>query len=290
MRLRKILVPTDFSETAERATGQAIELAKMHGSRIELFHVVEPYGTPPPNMMAVVREYIDALEDEAESSLASRVELMRADGIDAHSSKARHVAPIEAIAEKVEVAEPDLVVMGTHGRRGFQHLILGSVAEKVLRTVPVNVLTMSLHASVVKKDRVYRCIVVPVDFSDCSKRALEAVYAMLGDGGSLHVIHVVDNPAYPTFYPGPVVTPVSGDPDLEAKIREHLDAWLDGRAAELVIRDGEPCHEILELGSEVKPDLLVMGTHGLRGLSHVLLGSVTEKVVRRAPAQVLTVH
>jgi len=290
MRLKKILVPTDFSETAEHATAQAMELAAMHGSRIELFNVVEPYGAPPPNMMAVVREYMDSLEKEAEHSLASRVELMRSDGIDAHYSKSHHVSPIEAITDKAESLEPDLIVMGTHGRRGFQHLILGSVAEKVLRTVPTSVLTMSVNASLVKRDQGFAKIVVPVDFSESSKRALEAAYSLRAEGGTIHVIHVIDNPVYPTFYPGPVVPPVSGDPELESKIREHLGAWLDSRPAELVIRDGDPSHEILEFGSEVKPNLLVMGTRGLTGLSHVLLGSVTEKIVRRAPVPVLTVH
>jgi nucleotide-binding universal stress UspA family protein len=290
MQLKNILVPTDFSETAEHATGQAIELAAMHGARLELFHVVEPYGTPPPNMMEVVREYMEKLEREAESSLASRVELMREDDIDAHYSKVHHVAPIEAIADKVESLEPDLVVMGTHGHRGFQRLVLGSVAEKVLRTVPVSVLTMNVKASLVKRGTGFKQLVVPVDFSEFSKRALEAAFALVAEGGAVHVVHVVDTPIYPTFYPGPVVPPVGADPDLANNVREHLGRWLEGREAELSIRGGDPALEILDACGEAKPDLLVMGTRGLRGVSHVLLGSVTEKVVRRAEVPVLTVH
>ena len=130
MRLKKILVPTDFSETADHATAQAVELAAKHGSRLELLHIVEPYGEPPPNMMAVVRDYMEKLEHDAEQKLASKAEAIRADGIDVRYSTSHHVSPFEAIADKVEGMEPDLVVMGTHGRRGFKRFILGSVGQR----------------------------------------------------------------------------------------------------------------------------------------------------------------
>lgn len=290
MRLAKILVPTDFSETADHATAQAVELAVKHRARLELFHVVEPYGEPPPNMMAVVRDYIEKAERDAEQTLAAKAEAVRADGIDVRYSTSHHVAPFEAITDKIEGMEADLVVMGTHGRRGFERFVLGSVAEKILRGASVDVLTLSLKAPLVKRDPGFTRILVPVDFSEFSKRALETAFSLLADNGALHVVHVVDSPIYPTFYPGPVALPVQVDPELPTKIREHLDRWLTGRKAELTIRDGDAFHEILELGEEIKADLVVMGTRGLRGLSHALLGSVTEKVVRRATVPVLTVH
>ena len=290
MRLDKVLVPTDFSETAEHATAQAIELAARHGSRLELFHVVEPYGEPPPNMMAVVRDYLDKLERDAEETLASKAEAIRADDIDVGYSKSHHVAPFEAIADKAEGMTPDLIVMGTHGRRGFQRLILGSVAEKVLRSIPINVLTLSLESLVVKRDRGFTRILVPVDFSEFSRRALEAAYSLLGDGGELRVVHVVDRPIYPTFYPGPALPAERVDPTLTGKVREQLDTWLDRRTAKLTVRDGDAFHEILDVIGEIEPELIVMGTRGLRGLEHFLLGSVTEKLVRHAQVPVLTVH
>ena len=159
-----------------------------------------------------------------------------------------------------------------------------------MRSVPVNVLTLSVEAPLVKRERGFTRILVPVDFSDFSKRALNAALSLLADDGALHLVHVVASPVYPTFYPGPVAAPVHADPALTAKVREHLDRWLDGRNAELTVRDGDPSYEILDVGGDVKPELVVMGTRGLSGLSHVLLGSVTENVVRRAPVPVLTVH
>jgi nucleotide-binding universal stress UspA family protein len=290
MELNKILVPTDFSESADHATDQAVELAAKSGAGLELFSVVEPYGEPPANVMAVVRDYIDTLERDAMGRLAARAESLGEDDIDVHYSTSHHVTPFEAIADKVEGMKPDLVVMGTHGRRGFERLILGSVTEKVLRSVPVNVLTLSLDAAIVKRDQGFSRIMVPVDFSDFSKRAIDLAFSLVNGDGAVHAVHVVDTPIYPTFYPGPVALPTQTDPELTTKIRAHFASWLSGRDAELTIRDGDASHEILGVGDEIKPDLIVMGTRGLRGLSHVVLGSVTEKVVRQARVPVLAVH
>ncbi len=289
MRLDKILVPTDFSNSADHATAQAVELAAQHRSLLELFHVVEPYGELPPNMMAVVRDYIEKAEHDAEATLAAKSEAIGTD-IDVRYSTSHQVSPFEAISQKVESMEPDLVVMGTHGRRGYERFVLGSVAEKILRAAPVDVLTLSLEAPLVKRDRGFTRVLVPVDFSEFSQRALDTAFSLLSEDGSLHVVHVVASPIYPTFYPGPVALPVQVDPELPDKIRAHLDRWLAGRKAELTIRDGDAFHEILALGEEIEADLVVMGTRGLRGLTHALLGRVTEKVVRRATIPVLTVH
>lgn len=290
MHLETIAVPTDFSETADHATKQAVELAERHGARIELIHVVEPYGAPPPNMMAVVRDYLAELESEAQKTLVAKADAIREQGIEVRHWRPHHVAPIEGIADKIECLGPDLVVIGTHGRRGFQRFILGSVAERLLRSVAVNVLTLSKDAPLVKRDEGARRILVPIDFSEASKRALGAAFSLLADDGDVHVVHVVDSPIYPTFYPGPLAGAVRVDTRLSETVREHVATWLDGRSAEVVLREGDPSHEILETSAELKPDLVVMGTRGLRGLSHVLLGSVAERVVRRAPMPILTVH
>jgi len=240
--------------------------------------------------MAIVRDYMETLEQDAEEALASKAEAIRTEGVDVGYSKVHHVTPFEAIQEKVDVMKPQLVVMGTHGRRGFQRLILGSVAEKILRSVEVDVLTLSLESPVVKRDPGPTRILVPVDFSEHSKRAIEVAFSLLAGDGAMHVVHIVDTPIYPTFYPGPVAPPVQIDSNLTREVREHLDEWLSGREAELSLRDGDPFHGILDACGEIEPQLIVMGTRGLTGLSHLLLGSVTEKVVRRAPVPVLTVH
>jgi len=289
MRFDTILLPTDFSETANHAEAQAVALAERHGSRLELFHAVEPYGEPPPNMMDTVRHYIENLELAAEKTLTSKAEAIRARGVDVSYSKTHHVSPFDAISAKVESSKPDLVVIGTHGRRGFQHLVLGSVAEKLLRSVAVNVLTLHVNTPLASGDRGFGSILVPVDFSDHSSHALEAGFSLLADDGSLHLLHVLHRPAYPSVYPDAFT---SGDTDAEltSSVQTHMDNWIGGRRAQSLIRVGDPSHQILEARDETEADLIVMGTRGLSGLTHLLLGSVTDRVVRRSPVAVLTVH
>lgn len=289
MRFDTILLPTDFSETANHAEAQAVALAQRHGSRLELFHVVEPYGEPPPHMMATVRDYIESLELAAEKTLASKAEEIRARGVEVSYSKTHHVPPFDAISRKVASSKPDLVVIGTHGRVGFQHLVLGSVAEKLLRSVPVNVLILHVKTPPISSDRDFDSILVPVDFSEHSRHALETAFSLLADDGTLYLMHVVHSPAHPSIYPKPF-TPDKADAELTSSAQAQLDNWIDGRRAQSLIRVGDPSHRILEVRDEREAELIVMGTRGLSGLSHLLLGSVTDRVVRRSPVAVLTVH
>jgi nucleotide-binding universal stress UspA family protein len=289
MRFDTILLPTDFSETANHAEAQAVAMAQRHGSRLELFHVVEPYGEPPPNMMGTVRDYIESLELAADKTLSSKAEAIRASGVEVSYSKTHHVSPFDAIAGKVTNSKPDLVVIGTHGHGGFQHLVLGSVAEKLLRSVPVNVLTLHINSPPISSDRDFARILVPVDFSEHSSHALEAAFALLADEGRLHLLHVVHSPVHPSVYPNSF-TPVEADAALTSSVQAQLDNWIGSRRAQSLIRVGDPAHRILEARDESAAELIVMGTRGLSGLSHLLLGSVTDRVVRRSPVAVLTVH
>ncbi len=289
MRVHRILVPTDFSETANHAEAQAIALARRHGAQLQLFHVIEPYWEPPPHLTDAVRDHLEQLELEADTTLASKVDTLRASGVNVSYATSQHVPPTTAIVNAVEKYGPDLVVIGTHGRRGFQHFVLGSVAEKLLRTVPVNVLSLNVDAPLVAADRSYARILVPIDFSDHSRRALDAAFALLADDGVLHVVHVVHAPIYPAFYPGGFA-PAPIAPPMTVLVEEHLTRWLGERNAARDVRIGDPFHQILEARAETDAELIVMGTRGLTGLEHVMLGSVSERVVRQSPVAVLTVH
>jgi nucleotide-binding universal stress UspA family protein len=142
-----------------------------------------------------------------------------------------------------------------------------------------------------------RRILVPIDFSPPSRDAL--VYAAaLADkvGAELILLHVVQDLA--VFLPDAVtVTPVALPPveQLTAAVREGLtrflrESQLEGRQVQEEVREGSPHAEIVTFAAEAGIDLIVMGTHGRGGLRHMLLGSVTEKVVRSAPCPVLTVR
>jgi nucleotide-binding universal stress UspA family protein len=142
-----------------------------------------------------------------------------------------------------------------------------------------------------------RRILVPTDFSKHSHNALQYAVAFADKFGSeLHLLHVVQDLAL--FLPDTVaVSPVAAPPvdQLTAAVREALlrvirDNGLERLTVCPEVREGTPFYEIIRCAKEKDVDLIVMGTHGRSGLAHVLLGSVSEKVVRKAPCPVLTVR
>ncbi len=183
--------------------------------------------------------------------------------------------------------------MGTHGRRGLRRLLLGSVAEEVVRLAPCPVLTVpeKEEREGLAADHVER-IVVPVDFSKHSRLAL--TYAReLAKVYGLHLLHIVDEVVYPDFYPpvlpsGGPITKELRDQSLD-RLRELINApSLEGIQADVHVRTGRAAPEIAEFTHDQAADLIVIASHGLTGLRHMLLGSVTEQVVRRAGSPVFT--
>jgi nucleotide-binding universal stress UspA family protein len=139
--LRHILVPHDFSETAEHALAFALDLARKLDASIILTHVYElpTYGFPNgPAMTAEMAAHIERAARTALEGVASRVQ-SRAVNVGA---VLRQGAPWSEIVALAKEARIDLIVMGTHGRRGFARVLLGSVAEKVVRMAPCPVLTV----------------------------------------------------------------------------------------------------------------------------------------------------
>jgi nucleotide-binding universal stress UspA family protein len=140
--IRRILVPTDFSADADRAYEVALQLAKLHGAEVTLLHCyqinpggISPYGIALPESLD--RDFREAalrqLEELAEKASAEGVSLQ---------TRLLSLMPSVGIAECVEEVAADLIVMGTRGLAGIQHVILGSVAERTVRTASCPVLTV----------------------------------------------------------------------------------------------------------------------------------------------------
>jgi nucleotide-binding universal stress UspA family protein len=178
-------------------------------------------------------------------------------------------APAEAIRRSAEEAGADLVVMGTHGRSGFHRLMLGSVAERVLRESDVPVLTVRGGGPPVRN------ILCPVNRSDAARGAFAAATELARLAGArLTALHVRE--------PG------------AADSIEDLCAWLKPpQPVECQVREldraGEAAREILKLASEQACDLLVVGSQHRRFFDSTVIGSTTARVVRHAPCPVLTV-
>ncbi len=217
-------------------------------------------------------------------------------------ARARLGDPVGEILAYVEEAHSDLIAMTTHGRSGWKRWVLGSVAQTVLRRTSVPVLlvrapealpgyratgdmTMEMHH-----------ILAPTDFSEFSKKAIDYAFGLAQQfGAKLSLLHVIEMPAFPVegfVPPGPGATLLE---DLERQARLDLAGLLpEAKAAKVeVVRlvvMGKPYREIVETAAAENVDLIVMATHGRTGLSHLLIGSVAERVVRTAPCPVLTLR
>lgn len=140
--IQRILVPVDFSSDSQNALDYAVGLAKSLGATIDLLHcyrvnlaVISPYGpTLPPNFEADLREAAgERLHEWSQKASASGVQI---------SEHLQLVFPSEGIVDLAEELGSDLIVMGTRGLSGFKHVVLGSVAERVVRTASCPVLTV----------------------------------------------------------------------------------------------------------------------------------------------------
>jgi nucleotide-binding universal stress UspA family protein len=146
MQFRHILAPTDFSEYSKQAIASALELAKKFGAKLTILHVIElpPYpveGYVPPSLSAT---FMDDLERQATTDLAQLVPEAEAANVEV----ARVIAvgtPYRKIIDTAEAEQVDLIVMATAGRTGFSHLVMGSIAERVVRTASCPVLTIRPH-------------------------------------------------------------------------------------------------------------------------------------------------
>jgi nucleotide-binding universal stress UspA family protein len=147
MSWKTILVPHDFSASANHAAALARDEAKQHGARIVLLHVIDMPHNFQPDMVVVppetgapinVREYAMS---SAETHIADIAKRLAAEAV-AVTTQVRVGSPVDEINKVVAIEKADLVVVGTHGRTGLQHLLLGSVAERIVRTCKVPVLTV----------------------------------------------------------------------------------------------------------------------------------------------------
>jgi len=141
-RFRTILIATDFSSHGERAVEIGTKLARQFGSRVHLVHAYDlPIPTVHPYTVTVPDPYIRACREEAARRLEETREKIRRCGVEVESHLSV-VPAAEAISETAAEVGCDLIVMGTRGHRGLSRMLLGSVAERTLRSAPCPVLTV----------------------------------------------------------------------------------------------------------------------------------------------------
>lgn len=276
-----IVVPTDGSDLAGRALDRAIALAGNADATVHVVHVIT--ATAFSTVEGGVP--LDLVEEDGLELVEEAAARARSAGV-AVETVVLTGSPHRAIADHASDVDADLVVMGTHGRTGLAHVALGSVAERVVRTSTVPVVTVGPDAPATG-----RCdtILVPTDGSKAALAALPHAFDLASRyGATVHALSVVDTSAY-----GIEVSLTGLAEELRAECEAAVQAVADqapeGCPVTTEIRDGVPHVEICACIADHNVDLVVMGTRGRSGLERLVLGSVTARVVRSATVPVLAV-
>jgi nucleotide-binding universal stress UspA family protein len=297
---KTILVPVDFSECSKVALERAGALAHKLQARLHVMHVWElPEAVPPAaNEGLYTGQLLSMVEAFAGTRLRELVQEARDKGIAIDGSFLEMGAAWRTIVELAGQRHYDLIVMGTHGRRGLAHALIGSVAEKVVRCAPCPV--MAVHGNARPHPASVGRILVPVDYSAGSAHALDYATRLSGAlGAEIDVVHIWDRPSFVSDQAA-IQLQDGRKQSLGELVRENVEremvSFLEAQrttpAAALPphrLLSGEPASTLLSELERGDHDLVVMGTRGRTGLKHLLLGSVAEKIVRLSPVPVVTV-
>ena len=296
-QLKHILCPVDLSDESRHAVEHALVIARWYKARITALHVCNPLVIPSTDVTLVggvppvlTEEEIKDATDEVMACFSSLP--------GGHAGVPLEVVvesgpPARQILARAQSFAPDLIVIGTHGHGGFQHLVLGSVAERVLRQAACPVLTVPPRARATST-LPFKRILCPVDFSDSSRSALDVALSLARESDAdLTIVHVLEWPdALPPNRPVPTLEYRDA---AERDVRTMLAQLVpdsDRQRCHPTIRlgEGKAYREILEVATDEPADLIVMGVQGCNPLDLMLFGSTTNQVVRRATCPVLTLR
>lgn len=290
VKLKKIIVGTDFSDSADCAIAQATHLARRFEAELILVHVGGlPEHSDSRIQFGPYEPEFQRWEQWFASKLRSQFEELgkglSRKGIRV-SQATREGRPAEGICNAADELGADLVVVGSQGRSGLKRLLLGSTAEKVIRLCRATVLLARPPA----RPAGYHRILVAVNFDKWSDASVELALAMASDDATIELTHCWHLPH------GLVESWGSSESSLVAGIRTSMIERVDARLNEMTLfhrrpgvrlfceqfeataRDG--IHHTLQSG---KHDLVVLGSHGRQGLQRWFVGSVAEATVRHAP-------
>jgi len=301
LNVQNIVVPIDFSKMSVQAIHVAKRLAQRFSASIHLAHVrhlnyASDFGAPAaPIVPFSFMTYEQVVEQTALK------ELKKVAGECGVSSATCDVLsgapPFDEICRLAQTIPADLVVMPTHGRTGLKHVFLGSTAERIVQhsSCPVLVTRGSaLQANSGSRFRI-NTILVPVDFSNCSREGLRYAIAFAKEFGAkiilLHATYLgyVYSSEGTAIYDLPALQ-MAARKTAERKMRELVRSVNFGAVKfETAFTDGSPVIDICAFAKNHDVDLIITSTHGFTGFTHVLIGSIAEQVVRHAPCSVLVV-
>ena len=299
IQIKHVLCPTDFSDFSARALRHAMAVAWRYDALLTVLHVVPNpliYGGemtyfPPPTFdhAAIHKQAAEELRQFVKPALLDRVRV---------ALEVKDGVAWREIRATVEALPADLLVMGTHGLSGFEHLLLGSVTEKVLRSVSCPVMTVC-H----EEGRTWQApglvsrILCATDLSEASETTIAFALSLAAENQAhVRFLHVIES--LPQFGARTLPAPFEIAPlrheltqiasrQLHEAIPDEARAWC---GIEERVEFGTAYKTILRLAAEERPDLIVMGSKAQSGIGAMLFGSTSQHVVRAATCPVLTVR
>ena len=294
IRITRVLCPVDFSDISQHALDHAAAIAHWYQAPLTLLHVfatVPTMDAPPLVLEDADRECLQKSIRQMAAGLPADVR------VDVRVEQAEHVH--SEVLRQLAATGADLLVLGTHGRSGFQRLFLGSVTEKVIRKATCPTLVVPPRAADVPPDAPVRFkrILCAIDFSESSLSAL--AYALnLAEEADAHLtlLHVIEMP--PELRENPLAPEFDIDrihAAAEADARRRLQDLIPDQArtyatVDTAVVEGGAYRRVLQRAAEEQADLIVMGVHGRSAIDLLVFGSTTHHVIRAATCPVLIVR
>ena len=298
VEMNRILCPVDVSELSSRPLAYAAAIAEWYGGLVTVLHVA-PTFEPMEVRAGALFDPIQFVNPVPRGDVLEQLRQAAADaGVAAGrvAFAAEAGDPAATIVDQAVAGQADLVVMATHGRRGLDRFLLGSVTETVLRDAPCPVMTVPPHAPDAPAGAAFGRILCPVDFSPASLLALGfAVDLARRAGAPLTVLQVIEWLAEEE----PRELAHFDIPEFRRRLVQDTHDQLQAlvaqqprveQGAEATVGTGRAYREILRVATETDAGLIVMGTHGRGGPTVIPLGSTAQQVVRAASCPVLTVR
>ena len=307
--VKRLLVATDFSEGAEGAYRQGLFWARRFAAaELHVLHVVTAPERMPKAIDVLVSQYKEEAFRDLESRAASRLEALLEsrppEALRIKTAVRRGQAAGPAVLAYAQDYDADLIVVGAHGHRGVRRLVSGRTSAEIARHAERPVL-IARHCEHALPAEGGGRILAPVDFSEHSRRAAAAARVLAAAcEATLYQAHVLERPLSMPRYggagvgsPGAEVVRPGGERSagaLRDRAREKLQQVYDAAdgpevPTESVVLDGHASSALTKFAEEKDIGLIVMGSHGRTGLKRLLLGSVTERVMRRAPCPLLVI-
>lgn len=292
MSIETLLIPTDGSDRSNAAARRGFDLAVALDAAVHVLSVADSsiatgagYSGDSPSIRERLRETatdrVTSLRDEATER-----------GIEA-TAATREGIPANEIVRYADEQGLDAICIGTAGRGGVARTVIGSVADKVVRTASVPVITITPQAAQADTTEDVNAILLPTDGSETATAVADlGINLAVQSNAAIHLLSVRDH-GRSSILSEILADETTIDEDNLERVNDHLEALASdardqGLEAHVAVQDGDPAEEIVQYADSKEIDLIALGTTGRGGFERFLVGSVADKVIRTASVPVLT--